>query len=157
MRFCRVELLTDVIDEIYEDFLISAVLAGKVAVPDFWERKDAYFAHKWVKPPKPWIDPAKEAAAVQTALQTGQKTFKQVAAENGADWRDQIDDIAEVLQYARDTYELDLGGMIFGNAAQSVPASGGGEDDESSASGYDHTGHPGKGGRGTNGNPLLFQ
>lgn len=153
----EVELLTDVIDEIYEDFLISAVLAGKVAVPDFWERKDAYFAHKWVKPPKPWIDPAKEAAAVQTALQTGQKTFKQVAAENGADWRDQIDDIAEVLQYARDTYELDLGGMIFGNAAQSVPASGGGEDDESSASGYDHTGHPGKGGRGTNGNPLLFQ
>ena len=52
--------------------------------------------------------------------------IKQVAAENGADWRDQIDDIAEVLQYAQDEHGLDLGGMIFGQAIQ---AGSGGEDD----------------------------
>ncbi|MCD8329453.1 MAG: phage portal protein, partial [Lachnospiraceae bacterium] len=64
--------------------------------------------------PKPWIDPSKEAAATKTALQTGQKTFKQIAAENGSDWRTQVDDIAEVLDYARDKHGLDLGGVILG-------------------------------------------
>lgn len=122
----EVELLVEVIDEIYETFVISAMLAGKISAPDFWNQKEVYFSHKWVKPPKPWIDPAKEATAVMTALKTGQKTFKQVAAENGADWRDQIDDIAEVLQYAQDEHGLDLGGMIFGQAIQ---AGSGGEDD----------------------------
>ncbi|WP_243111314.1 phage portal protein [Acutalibacter sp. 1XD8-33] len=49
----EVELLVEVIDEIYESFLISAVLAGKLSMPDFWNQKEAYFTHKWVKPPKP--------------------------------------------------------------------------------------------------------
>ncbi|MDE6260421.1 MAG: phage portal protein [Oscillospiraceae bacterium] len=126
----EVELLTEVIDEIYESFLISAVLAGKLDLPDFWNRKDVYFSHEWVKPPKPWIDPAKEATATQTALRTGQKTFKQIAAENGKDWRDQIDDIAEVLEYARDTYALDLSSMIFGQqGGEPTPVTGGGDAD----------------------------
>lgn len=127
----EVELLTEVIDEVYESFLISAVLAGKITAPDFWNQKEVYFAHKWVKPPKPWIDPAKEATATQTALRTGQKTFKQIAAENGADWRDQIDDIAEVLEYARDTYCLNLSSMIFGQqGGEPAPVAGGGDSDD---------------------------
>jgi len=127
----EVELLVEVIDEIYESFLISAVLADKLRMPDFWERKDAYFAHHWVKPPKPWIDPSKEATAVKIALMTGQKTFKQIAAENGADWRDQIDDIAEVLEYAQNEYGLDLSSMIFGQQGGGpAPVTGGGDSDE---------------------------
>lgn len=127
----EVELLTEAIDEIYESFLISAVLADKVHIPDFWARKDVYFAHEWVKPPKPWIDPSKEATATQTALRTGQKTFKQIAAENGKDWQDQIDDIAEVLAYAKDTYDLDLSSMIFGQqGGEPAPVTGGGDSDD---------------------------
>ena len=127
----EVELLVEVIDEIYESFLISAVLAGKINVPDFWDQKEVYFPHKWVKPPKPWIDPAKEATAVMTALKTGQKTFKQVAAENGADWRDQVDDIAEVLAYAQEAHGLDLGSMIFSQqGGEPAPAGEGGSNDE---------------------------
>lgn len=127
----EVELLTEAIDEIYESFLISAVLADKVHIPDFWARKDVYFAHEWVKPPKPWIDPSKEATATQTALRTGQKTFKQIAAENGKDWQDQIDDIAEVLAYAKDTYDLDLSSMIFGQqGGEPAPVAGGGDSDD---------------------------
>jgi len=108
------ELLHEVLDEIYETFLISAVLAGKVRAADFWENKQQYLAHRWVKPPKPWIDPLKEASAVKVALQTGQKTWKQLAAENGSDWQTQIDDIADVLEYAREQHGIDLGGVIFG-------------------------------------------
>jgi len=126
----EVELLVEVIDEIYESFLISAVLAGKITAPDFWARKDVYFAHEWVKPPKPWIDPAKEATATQTAMRTGQKTFKQIAAENGKDWRDQVDDIAEVLEYAEEAHGLDLSSMIFGQqGGEPAPVTGGGDSD----------------------------
>lgn len=109
------ELLSDVMDEIYETFIISAVLAGAIKAPGFWEgRKDEYFSHSFVKAPKPWIDPGKETTAARTAMQSGQKTFKQIAAENGADWRQQIDDICEVLDYAREKHGVDLGGVILG-------------------------------------------
>lgn len=109
------ELLADVMDEIYETFIISAVLSGAISAPGFWDgRKDEYFLHSFVKPPKAWIEPSKETAATKTALQSGQKTFKQIAAENGTDWRKQIDDICEVLNYARDKHGVDLGGVILG-------------------------------------------
>ena len=108
------ELLSNVMDEIYETFLISAVLAGAVSIPDFWENKDEYFLHRFEKPPKAWIDPVKEVTATKLALQTGQKTFKQIAAENGSDWRKQVDDMCEVLKYARENHGVDLGGVILG-------------------------------------------
>lgn len=108
------ELLADVLDEIYETFIISAVLAGALNIRDFWRDKDRYFSHSFTKPPKDWIDPNKETVATKTALQTGQKTFKQIAAENGQDWRKQIDDICEVIKYARDEHGIDLGGVILG-------------------------------------------
>ena len=44
---------------------------------------------------------------------TGQKTFKQIAAENGRDWKDQIDDMAEVLNYGNEK-GIDMGGVVFG-------------------------------------------
>ena len=42
----------------------------------------------------------------------GIKTYKQIAAENGTDWRTQIDDMAEVLEYASEK-GIDLGGVLF--------------------------------------------
>lgn len=110
------ELLLEVLDEIYETFVISAVLSSAINIPDFWERKERYFLHSFVKPPKPWIEPSKETTAIRTALQSGQKTFKQIAAENGTDWRKQIDDICEVLAYARDAHGIDLGGVLLGQS-----------------------------------------
>ena len=86
--------------EIYETFLISAILAGKIAIPDFWEHKELYLGHEWVASPKKWIDPKKESEANATALQSGQKTFKQIAAEQGVDWKRQLEDMAEVQEYA---------------------------------------------------------
>ena len=93
------------------------ILAGRVSIPDFWEKKEEYFEHEWIKKPKPWIDPMKEASATKTALNSGVKTYKQVAAENGMDWRAQIDDTAEVLEYARKK-GIDLGGVLFDGKLQ---------------------------------------
>lgn len=106
------ESIIDILDEIYESFVISAVLAGLLDIKDFWTNKYVYLNHEWTKEPKPWIDPQKESNATATALKTGQKTYKQIAAENGRDWKDQIDDIAEVIEYGK-SKGIDLNGVFF--------------------------------------------
>lgn len=113
------ELLLEVMDEIYETFVISAVLAGIVPIKDFWQKKEEYMEHIWIQAPKQWIDPLKEANANKTALNTGQKTFQQISAENGRDWKEQIDDIAEALKYA-ESKGVDMGGVIFGKEKNQV-------------------------------------
>ena len=122
------ELLIEVLDEIYETFIISAVLCGAISIPKFWNEKDRFLSHEWIQEPKPWIDPYKESNANKIALQTGQKTYKQIAAENGRDWRTQIDDMAEVLEYGK-TKGIDLGGVLFGIKEESTPEP---DDDEGS-------------------------
>ena len=117
------ELLLEVMTEIYETFLISAVLAGAINIPGFWENKEANMNHEWIQEPKPWIDPMKESNANKIALNTGQKTYKQIAAENGKDWREQVDDMAEVMEYGREK-GIDLGGVIFGQQTQESEAVG---------------------------------
>jgi capsid protein len=99
-------------DEIYETFIISCVLSGLLKLKDFWiaDNKQKYFEHTWIKAPKPWIDPVKEATATKIAIETGQKTLKDIAAENGKDWRQTIDDMAEVSKYAKEK-GVALGGV----------------------------------------------
>ena len=126
------ELLIEVLDEIYETFIISAVLCGAISIPKFWNEKENYLAHEWVQEPKPWIDPYKESNANMVALKTGQKTFKQIAAETGRDWRDQINDMAEVLEYGKEK-GIDMGGVLFGikeNSPEPGEGGGGSEADE---------------------------
>lgn len=107
------ELLLEVMSEIYETFVISAVLAGKVNIPGFWEGKELFLDHTWIHSPKRWIDPLKEANANRIALQTGQKSWPDLAAENGKDWKEQINEMAEVLEYGK-SKGIDMGGVIFG-------------------------------------------
>lgn len=115
------ELLMDIMSDIYETFVVSAVLAGKIVIKDFWNNKEKYLEHEWVAVPKKWIDPLKEASANKTALQTGQKTFQQIAAENGRDWREQIDEMLEALEYARKN-GTEIGGIIYGQKKEELNA-----------------------------------
>lgn len=105
--------LLEIMDEIYETFVISLVLSGKLEIKNFWGDKERYFEHKWIQAPKRWIDPLKEANANKTALNTGQKTWADMAAENGKDWKEQIDEIAEIMNYGKEK-GIDMGGVIFG-------------------------------------------
>ena len=107
------DLLIEMMDDIYETFIISLVLSKKLELKDFWEEKDKYFEHKWIQAPKRWIDPLKEANANMAALKTGQKTWADMAAENGKDWKEQIDEMAEIMEYGQ-AKGLDMGGVIFG-------------------------------------------
>ena len=128
------EQLLAVLDEIYETFVISCVLAGLIAASDFWTRKEEYLEHEWIVQPKKWIDPQKEANATKTALNTGVKTFKQVSAENGTDWRVQIDDMAEVIAYA-DKKGIDLRGVLFDGKLQEEKEEAPPEDDDVTSGG----------------------
>ncbi len=123
------ELLIEVMDEIYETFVISLWLTGSIKVKDFWDKKDMYLDHTWIVAPKKWIDPQKEANANRIALATGQKTFKQIAAEQGKDWKEQIEEIAEVLNYAKEL-GIDMGGVIFDRPKNELYEEEEGEDDE---------------------------
>lgn len=114
-------------DEVYETFLISAVLAGVIEIRDFWKNKEKYLAHTWVAAQKRWIDPYKEMRANETALKSLQKTFKQTAAENGKDWKEQLRDIKEVLDYG-DSIGLDLREILFSIKINDIEK--GGEEDE---------------------------
>lgn len=106
------EQLFVVMDGIYEAFIDAIFIAGLVKRAGYWGNKDEYTEHAWIKQPKAWIDPLKEASATKTALNYGIKTFKQVAAENGRDWKAQIDDMVEVNEYAK-SKGLDLEGVLL--------------------------------------------
>lgn len=108
------ELLMETLyDEAYETFIISCVLAGKLVISDFWQDPQKYMDHKWVPIPKKWIDPVKEANATKIALASGQKTLQQVAGENGMDWKEQLDEMAQAIEYAKKK-GIDLGGILYG-------------------------------------------
>jgi lambda family phage portal protein len=115
----EIELLTEVMDEVYETFIISGYLSGLFELSNFWGKKNEYFEHQWIQAPKKWIDPLKEANATKIALQTGQKTYKQIAAENGRDWKDQINEINDVLEYAK-SKGIEMGGVIFDKTKQEL-------------------------------------
>ncbi|WP_445505776.1 phage portal protein [Niallia sp. 03091] len=87
--------------EIYETFLISAVLSGAIAIKDFWINKKKYMQHEWTPPGSKWIDPIKEANANKVSLNTNQTTLAEIAASSGQDWKEIIDQRARELEYMR--------------------------------------------------------
>lgn len=115
-----IELIKELLDDIYEAFLVAGMLSGIFDLPGFFENREAkhkYLAHNWVSSPKPWIDPVKEANANKTALETGLKTFAELSAADGRDWKEKIDEIAEIKAYAAEK-GVNLGGELYGSSEQ---------------------------------------
>ncbi len=92
-HFCR---------EIYTEFVISAVLAGQLNIPDFWQNKKKYLKHTWISPGWSWIDPLKEVTANTKALQSGQDTLANLCAQRGEDWREVLKQRAAEMQMAKE-------------------------------------------------------
>jgi lambda family phage portal protein len=100
--------------EVYTEFLISAVLAGKINIPDFWKDKSRYLKHEWIAPGWSWIDPLKEVNANKIALSTGQNTLAQICAEQGTDWRDVLKQRAKETKMAQEL-GIDISGGVKQN------------------------------------------
>ncbi|MEH7122102.1 phage portal protein [Bacillus sp. JJ1773] len=94
-------LIDHMLIEIYETFLISAVLAGAIHIPDFWDNKKEYLNHEWTPPGMKWIDPLKEVNANRVALDTNQTTLAELAATSGHDWREVIEQRAREIEFMR--------------------------------------------------------
>lgn len=83
-------LIEHLCEEVYTEFVISAVLKGLLNIPGFWDDRYRYLKHEWIAPGWSWIDPLKEVKANSEALATGQETLERICAERGMDWKDVI-------------------------------------------------------------------
>ncbi|QNU67255.1 phage portal protein [Ruminiclostridium herbifermentans] len=95
-------IIDHICDEVYTEFLISAVLSKQLDIKDFWQNKKKYMRHEWVSPGWSWIDPLKEVKANETALNTGQDTLARICAERGQDWRDVLKQRAAEEAYKKE-------------------------------------------------------
>jgi lambda family phage portal protein len=104
-------LIDHFLAEVYESFVISAVMskAVNINVVEFWKDKKNYLRHTWIPTGWSWIDPLKEANANKVTLETGQSTLAEISAQAGKDWREVIDQRARELTYMKDK-GITLGG-----------------------------------------------
>lgn len=95
-------MIKKVLTPIYLEFLDVMHLTGQLNFPDYFNKRKEYGAHVWIPPGYNWIDPAKEANANKTALETNQDTLARICAERGEDWRDVLKQRAIELRYLED-------------------------------------------------------
>lgn len=97
----RDDLGTQWADPAYALWLEEAINDGKVEGADFYENRAAYTRCKWIGPGRGWVDPVKEAVAVETRLLTRVSTLEAECAEQGKDWREVLDQIAVEEAYKK--------------------------------------------------------
>lgn len=113
--------------KVYEEVITSAVLAGTVVIPDFWQNKAKYLKHRWIEPGWSWIDPLKEANANKTAINTGQDNLANICARVGYDWREIMEQRAKELSFQKELEEkygisMDLEGGKKGASIKPEPS-----------------------------------
>jgi lambda family phage portal protein len=87
---------------VYELWLEEAINAGVVDAPDYYENRYAYSRSRWIWPGRGWVDPVKEADAAVIRIDAGVSTLEREAAEQGADWEEDMEQRASELKKALD-------------------------------------------------------
>lgn len=70
-------------------------MAGMLEISDYFSNRELYLECQWIAKGISWIDPAKEARANRTAMISYQTTLEEVAAEQGKDWREILEQRAK--------------------------------------------------------------
>ena len=96
----RKELIEYFLRPLYIRFVNVCYLAGLLDGVGYVPNDRQYYKAVWLAPSLGWIDPKKEAEANSINLQNGGKSFQQYCAEQGVDWRERIDEMAEAKEYA---------------------------------------------------------
>ena len=68
---------------IFEKAVSALVMRGDLAAPDFEANPGDYLAAEHYPPPAPWIDPLKDVAAIQAAIDAGLTSRRKAVAERG--------------------------------------------------------------------------
>lgn len=93
------------LNQVYEEVIASAVLAGTLKIKSFWKEKEKYLCYRWIKPGWSWIDPVKEVTANRIAIETGQDSLYNVCARAGYDMREVLETQARTLAYIKELEE----------------------------------------------------
>jgi len=99
-------LLTPYARWIYSLWLEEAMDKGTVptpaGAPSFWEAKTAYTKCEFRGPARGHIDPVKGVNAMERRLALGVTNLEKEAAEEGTDWRDNMDQRLSTIKYAQE-------------------------------------------------------
>jgi len=93
-------VVDDIIKPIYDEFLYWCVLSGHITAPDFMKNRRYYNQATFTPEPHEYSDPLKDAAALRERLAVGDITLKDIADEKGKDWKETVDTMAEIQDYA---------------------------------------------------------
>ena len=86
--------------KLYKRFINACWVMGLLDGTTFDANDPSYYEAKWLTEGLPWIDPKKEADANAIQLSNGGLSFQKFCAENGVDWRERLEEMAEVQKYA---------------------------------------------------------
>lgn len=100
-------------DEVYSEFIISAVLCGELDIKDFWRNKRKYLRHEWITSGWSWIDPLKEVNANKSAIAEGMDTLANICCARGLDWKEVLKQRAKEQEYAK-SLGINIGGITSG-------------------------------------------
>lgn len=97
----RMTLIEYVLRPLLKRFIEMCYLTGRLDDTTFELGNEEFYQAEWLSKSIGWIDPKKEAEANTINLANGGKSFQQYCAEQGVDWRERIDSMAEVQEYAK--------------------------------------------------------
>jgi lambda family phage portal protein len=116
---------------VYDDWLPIALTANQipaVPIPPADDPELYLEAATWRPRGWTWVDPFKDVQAAVASRKAGMGTLAQAAAQQGLDWRDVIDQIADENDYAAKkgvTLDFSLSRNDNGPGTESAPAKGG--------------------------------
>lgn len=95
-RALRIEqdwLITHLCEPVWQRFIVEASRAGVQGMPEAIDLVDDFesaTSHSWQPPGWEWVDPQKEAKAVEIGLQSHTTTLRDEWAKKGVHWRDAL-------------------------------------------------------------------
>ena len=81
------------------------MLSGKLLLNNFFADEKArqrYARHRWSTPGWQWVDPVKEAQAVELQLSLGIATLREVCGEQGKDWYEVVRERQQEIETCRE-------------------------------------------------------
>ncbi len=76
---------------VWEMLLEEAYLKRELKAETFLEAKRYWTTASWLAPGWEWVDPLKEAQAVEIGLRTGTLTYADIFADKGKDWEEEFE------------------------------------------------------------------
>lgn len=105
------QLIDGVLDPMFESFLNVQLLRPNYSRFEQLD-KNRLLPHKWQARGWEWIDPKKEADAALIQIQIGKKTPSQIVQESGGDFKQNMDQLAKDIEYAK-SKGIDLTSILY--------------------------------------------